>query len=36
MSLEDLINYVKEKTKGFPYKPLPVPRLITKRPVFIG
>ncbi len=36
MTLEEIIKYVKDKTKGYPCKPLPLPRLLTKRPVFIG
>ncbi len=34
MSLEELKEYVHERTKDFPYKPLSLPRLVTKRPMF--
>jgi len=36
VSKEELINEIKEKTKGFPYKPLPLPRLLSKRPRFVA
>jgi len=36
MALEKLIKYVKDRTEGFPYKPLPLPRLLSKRPIFVG
>lgn len=36
MSHKKITEYVKEKTEGFPYKPLPIAREMTKRPVFIG
>jgi len=34
MSKEELIRTIKEKTKGFPFKPLPLPKLLSKRPKF--
>jgi len=36
MELKKLIKYVKDRTKAYPFKPLTLPRLLTKRPVFIG
>ncbi len=34
MDIKDLIKKIRKETKGYPYKPLPLPRLMTKRPVF--
>ena len=31
-----LINMIKKITKDKPFKPLPLPKLLTKRPTFIG
>ena len=36
MSLEELIEEIKTKTKGMPYKPIPVPVRMSKQPVFTG
>ncbi len=36
MQLEDLIKEVRHKTEGFPYKPRPLPLLLSKRPKFRG
>jgi threonyl-tRNA synthetase len=36
MNEKDIVKFVTDKTKGFPYRPLPLPRLLTKRPVFLG
>ncbi len=33
---EELVKIIKEKTEGFPFKQLPLPRLLSKRPVFVG
>jgi threonyl-tRNA synthetase len=33
---EDLIKYIKTKTADKPYKLLSLPKLISKRPIFIG
>ncbi len=33
---QNLIKKIKDQTKDMPYKPLPLPRLLTKRPVFQG
>lgn len=35
MNLTELIKEIKEKTYGFPWRPLPVPRLLSKRPRFV-
>jgi len=35
MSLEELIEDVRNKTKGFPFKPLPLPKLLSKRARFV-
>ncbi|MFH0832437.1 MAG: threonine--tRNA ligase [Candidatus Aenigmatarchaeota archaeon] len=36
MKLEELMKLVKEKMKKYPYKPLSLPRLLSKRPTFVG
>lgn len=36
MQLEDLIKEIKQRTEGFPYKPRPLPLLLSKRPKFRG
>ncbi len=36
MTKEQLIKEIKKKTEGMPYKPLPLPRLLSQRPVFVG
>lgn len=33
---EKLLKLIHEKTKDFPFKQLPLPRLLSKRPVFVG
>jgi threonyl-tRNA synthetase len=35
MSSKSLVKEIKGKTSGFPYKRLPLPRLLTKRPAFV-
>ncbi len=36
MTKEELINEIKEKTKGLPFKELPLSEFLSKRPVFVG
>lgn len=36
MTKEEIISVVKDKTKGFPFKKLPLPKYLTKRPSFTG
>ncbi|MCD6093018.1 MAG: threonine--tRNA ligase [Candidatus Aenigmarchaeota archaeon] len=36
MFFDDIVKYIKSKTAGLPYKPLPLDRLVSKRPVFVG
>jgi threonyl-tRNA synthetase len=36
MKLEELISEVEEITKGKPFKPLPLPKYLSKRPQFYG
>lgn len=36
MGLQELITEIKAKTEGFPFKPLPLPRELSKRPIFVG
>jgi len=36
MKKEEVIKYIKSRTKDKPYKPLPLAREMTKRPVFVG
>ena len=34
--IKELISEINEKTKGMPFKPIPLPKLISKRPIFNG
>lgn len=34
LSAKELVEYVHERTRNFPFKLLPLPRLLTKRPLF--
>jgi threonyl-tRNA synthetase len=36
MRLEELVKFVKSKTKGYPFRRLALPKLISKRPIFVG
>lgn len=36
MKQEKLVELIKEKTKDFPFRPLPVPKSLSKRPIFVG
>jgi len=36
MQIEDLMKEIKQKTEGFPYKPRPLPLLVSMRPKFRG
>ncbi len=36
LSLDGVIREIRSQTRGFPWKPLPMDRLLTKRPVFFG
>ena len=36
LSKSSLVKMIKERTKSFPHSPLPLPRLLTKRPTFVG
>lgn len=36
MSLKQLIDYIKEETKDMPFKPLSLPKELSKRPSFVG
>jgi len=36
MFFDDIVKYIKSKAADLPYKPPPLDRLISKRPVFIG
>ncbi|MBI5332950.1 MAG: threonine--tRNA ligase [Candidatus Aenigmarchaeota archaeon] len=36
MTLDDLIVYINFRTKGFPFRELSLPKLLTRRPVFYG
>ena len=36
MDLKKLIKYVKSRTEDFPYRPLSLPRLLSRRPIFVG
>ena len=36
MDLKQLVDYIKKETKGMPFKPLPLPKELSKRPIFVG
>ncbi len=36
MSVEEFVELVRKKTEVMPFRPLPVPRLVSKRPIFFG
>jgi threonyl-tRNA synthetase len=36
MGLEELARYIEERTKGYPFRPLPLPKLLSRRPAFVG
>ncbi|MBN1377343.1 threonine--tRNA ligase [Candidatus Woesearchaeota archaeon] len=36
MSRKEIIKKINEKTKEMPFEPLPLPKLLSKRPIFIG
>jgi len=36
MKLEEFVREVEEVTRGKPFKPLPLPRHLSKRPQFYG
>jgi len=36
MTTKQIVDLVQKETRGFPYRPLPLPMLLTKRPVFYG
>lgn len=36
MSFDDIVKYITQKTKGYPFVPLSLPKLISKRPKFVG
>ncbi|MFP4633790.1 MAG: threonine--tRNA ligase [Candidatus Aenigmatarchaeota archaeon] len=36
MKASDLLAEIKERIKGYPYKPLPLPRKLSRRPKFVG
>ena len=36
MSVEELVELVRSKKQGMPFRPLPLPRLISRRPIFHG
>jgi len=36
MKASSLIKDIKNDTEGFPYRPLPLPELVSKRPIFYG
>lgn len=36
MTIKELIKLIKDKVKGMPFKPLPLPRELSKRPIFVG
>ncbi|GAJ09734.1 unnamed protein product, partial [marine sediment metagenome] len=36
MAVDDFIGMVSKKTSGMPFRPLPLPRLVSKAPLFYG
>jgi threonyl-tRNA synthetase len=36
LKLEDLITEIENETRGKPFKPLPLPKKLSKRPQFYG
>jgi threonyl-tRNA synthetase len=34
MLIEDLINEIKSKTEGYPFKPSTLPMLLSKKPIY--
>lgn len=36
MTLEEIIAMIKKQTSGYPFIPLSLPKLLTKRPIFVG
>jgi len=36
MSVEELRERIRKETEGYPYEPLPLPRMLSKRIVFRG
>ena len=36
MSVEEIVKYIKEKTKGKPFKPLTLSKFLSKRPIFVA
>ena len=36
MKLEDLIERIRKEVNDKPFKPLPLPKLLSERPVFVG
>ncbi|MCD6226279.1 MAG: threonine--tRNA ligase [Candidatus Aenigmarchaeota archaeon] len=36
MSFDEIVKYVTDKTKGYPFIPLSLPKLLSKRPIFVG
>ena len=36
MTAEELVAEIREKTRGKPFKPLPLPMLVSRRPRFRG
>lgn len=36
MELEELVDEIKDRVEGYPFKPLPLPRKLSERPNFVG
>ncbi|MEA1905026.1 MAG: threonine--tRNA ligase [Candidatus Hadarchaeota archaeon] len=36
MGLEEIVEFVKSRTKGYPFRPLSLPKLMSRRPIFVG
>jgi hypothetical protein len=36
MKQKELVNSILKQTKGKPYRPLPLPKRLSQRPVFYG
>jgi len=36
MKTDQLVKEIKSKTEGMPFKQLPLPKLLSQRPIFVG
>lgn len=36
MSIDEFVSHIKKETEGMPFEPLPLPKELSKRPIFVG